>query len=363
MKHINKIHISRGFTLVELMVSVAVLAILAGVSVVGYGKWRESVAQKEVQSDLQVAASAMEGVKNFGNGYPSSIPPAFKGSPNVTVTYISGDDSSYCIRAVSNLYSYVSYYLSSSSKVLQTGGCTGGGGGGTIANGDPMQTVTGSNCPTGRTMVVDARDNHTYWIQKLSDDKCWMLTNLAYAGGGTNTYTDTVSITGLAQMSIPSGANPTTNPTSPSSSTNGTGQYGYLYNYCAATGAHLTWNTCSPLTGSPTPQEGTYRTICPAGWRLPLWTNDQIGEYRSLNIAVNGGSTNSSTGLRTTWLGQYSGNRNGNADENQGLGGWYWYDHGYGGVVYAFGFSSSNVNILFTPPGGAQSVAVRCLAV
>lgn len=62
-----------------------------------------------------------------------------------------------------------------------------------------MQKVTTATCPTSRTMAVDARDNHTYVTSKTQEGanaRCWMLTNLAYAGGtsngGSNTYNDTI---------------------------------------------------------------------------------------------------------------------------------------------------------------------------
>jgi uncharacterized protein (TIGR02145 family) len=40
----------------------------------------------------------------------------------------------------------------------------------------------------------DARDNKSYRIKKMPDNKCWMIDNLAYVGGGTNTYGDTVTV-------------------------------------------------------------------------------------------------------------------------------------------------------------------------
>lgn len=72
---------SPAFTLVELAIVIVVLGILTGIVTVGYGKWRESIAQKEVQSDLQMAAAAMENAKNFSSGYPTdgTIPSSFKG--------------------------------------------------------------------------------------------------------------------------------------------------------------------------------------------------------------------------------------------------------------------------------------------
>ena len=55
---------TRGFTIIELVVVITVIAILAAIVVIGYGSWRNSVAKKEVFSDLSMAASAMEKSEN-----------------------------------------------------------------------------------------------------------------------------------------------------------------------------------------------------------------------------------------------------------------------------------------------------------
>ncbi len=104
-----------------------------------------------------------------------------------------------------------------------------------------MQTITTDTCPTARIRAVDARDNHTYWVQKLADGRCWMLTNLAYAGGGTNTHGDVKTITNstgnapsstTASYYIPTGTTTfTTEPTAPSTSTTGSGQHGFGCSY------------------------------------------------------------------------------------------------------------------------------------
>ena len=88
-------HTSRkGFTIVELMVCIAVIAILAGIVIVGYGAWRKHVAQTEVKSDLGQAASLLRSVYNFHNTYPTSLysdqlsdddKPSFHPSKDVTV--------------------------------------------------------------------------------------------------------------------------------------------------------------------------------------------------------------------------------------------------------------------------------------
>ena len=177
-----------------------------------------------------------------------------------------------------------------------------------------IQDITDANCPTTRTMVVDARDNRTYWVQRMPDGRCWMLTNLAYAGGGNNFYGDVVdglvaTITNshaMPRFSRPPGANPTTYPTAPSTSTTGIGQYGYLYNWCAAMGNQQGTSACANAI-SPLPDRNT--SICPAGWRLPTAGADgttpqdnNTNEFWNLNQAVNEG-----VGLRTQWLGMYSG--------------------------------------------------------
>ncbi|MFV0485518.1 MAG: IPT/TIG domain-containing protein [Candidatus Saccharimonadales bacterium] len=173
-------------------------------------------------------------------------------------------------------------------------------------NGDLLQEITSDTCPvTNKIWAVDARDNRTYWVQKLADGKCWMLTNLAYAGGGTNTYGDTKTIANSNPLSytnalymIPTSANPTTSPTTPSTSTDGGAtntQYGYLYNWCAAMGAQTSTSACTSST-TPTPNQSI--SICPSGWRLP--TAGSGGEYQALNNAINSGSSTSPTGLLTT---------------------------------------------------------------
>ena len=61
----------RGFTLVEILTVVAILAILVSASIVGYGAWRQRAAQTELVSDLRAAAAAMTAYRTFYNGYPT----------------------------------------------------------------------------------------------------------------------------------------------------------------------------------------------------------------------------------------------------------------------------------------------------
>jgi len=196
--------------------------------------------------------------------------------------------------------------------------------------GSYMQSITLENCPTERTRVVDARDGNTYWARKISGvgvgggDLCWMETNLAYAGGGDNTYEDTMVLTQgrsnsptMPLYDIPTGANPTSGTTDPSTSTNGTGQYGYLYNWCAAMG-----NQPAACQTSEATQPDQSVNICPAGWRLP--TGGVGGEFTLLNNAINGGSTTSASGLLTGSLFMNAGFFDNGAFSFQGGYGAYW---------------------------------------
>ena len=190
-----------------------------------------------------------------------------------------------------------------------------------------------------------------------------MLTNLAYAGGGTTGYGDNRSITlsssgtsyTAARYYNPTGSSPTTNPTNPSTSVNGTGQYGYLYNFCAANGGQTGNGACSSSSSTPVNQS---ISICPSGWRLPTGYE---GEMELLNDVINGGAENTDAGLRSGWLAQRSGHWQGSF---VGLGttGNYWASTQYTNTeadILSFSNSSSNP---YSDQTKNYGLAVRCVA-
>jgi prepilin-type N-terminal cleavage/methylation domain-containing protein len=113
--NIKNVKIS-GFTIVELAVVITVIGILAGVTLVGYGNWQERAAKDLVKSDLLQVAASMENAKNFGNGYPATIPSDFSSSPNVTVTLASTASGSYCINGSHVKYTAIQMSIQSSNK-------------------------------------------------------------------------------------------------------------------------------------------------------------------------------------------------------------------------------------------------------
>ena len=383
-----------AFTIIELIITTAVIAILATISYVAYTSISRSAAEATMHSDLNQASKllAIDKTRN-NNTYPLTKEQANRGnglkaSDQNQFQYTS-DGQEYCLTITSTRANTKSFKLSSNNDKAEEGTCAGHTDGtGNIAivtNGTHLQAITTANCPTTRIMAVDARDNRTYWVQKLADDKCWMLTNLAYAGGGTNTYNDTIP-TGdgtngtlhgpdnsgsttytLAKYYTHAGANPTTNPTQPSTDTTGGGsgagrQYGYLYNWCAAMGAQNGGSkpNTSACANATTPAPNTAISICPSGWRLPTG-QATTGDFTLLNNAVNGGLTNTDAGLRSEWLAQRSGGWNSGFD-GQGSYGYYWsstqasatYGLGlYFGSSYVYPSDTSNKSYGF---------AVRCVA-
>ena len=57
--------ISRGFTIVELVVVIAVIALLATLSVVGYSAWQRDIAKDVLEADLTAATAQLKNDLNL----------------------------------------------------------------------------------------------------------------------------------------------------------------------------------------------------------------------------------------------------------------------------------------------------------
>ena len=148
---------SKGFTIVELLVVIVIIAILTTLAVVLYNGVQIRAADTTLKSDLRNASKRLA-LDNVQNGtYPISAAAAdggagLKKSPGTTYqyTYTSGDNS-YCITAVSDKAGVAAYHISSTNGSIQDGPCAGhtgpiGGGGeeSLIPNGGVVTTLAGS---------------------------------------------------------------------------------------------------------------------------------------------------------------------------------------------------------------------------
>jgi general secretion pathway protein G len=354
-----------GFTIVELLVVIVVIGILAAITIVSYTGISSRANIAVMQSDLSNSADQLKIYQTYNGSYPTTLDSNYcpltpianttlclKASPNNTYTYTS-DGTTFALTETNT--NGMAYRVTDST---------------TIAAVSPyIQTITAANCPSTRTQVQDARDGHTYWVQKLADGKCWMLTNLGYAGGGTNTYSDTKTLangtggsatyTAAQYYVTPATTNFTTEPTAPSTSTDGTGQYGYLYNFCGANGGQTGNGACSSTDSTAV---NTTISICPSGWRLPTGTGNG-GEFGALNTAINGGSTTTDAGLiGTPWLAQRGGDWN-SGFSDQGSYGNYWSSTQNSATnAYNLFFAKALVS-QFDYNNKNYGYAVRCIAV
>ena len=348
--------VSRGFTIIELLIVIVIIGILVAITAVSYNGVTKSAKESALKSELKQASTEVE-VAKAKTGNPPANASSLTTPKNGTLTLSTNtEQNTWCLTITPNSpnnQNIPNFNITSDTNTISEGGCPS----------PSIQTITKASCPITRTQVKDQRDNNSYYIQKLGNN-CWMLTNLAYAGAGNNTYNDTKSLSNgtsdtattytEAKYYIPPGANPTTDPTEPSTSTNGTGQYGYLYNWCAAMGGQNTAACAEATTPAPIPTTN----ICPAGWRLP--TVSPTNEFTALNTAINGGSTSSDAGLLTNGLFQRSGLWLGGFYA-QGSSGYYWSSTQYSATnAYSLYFSSTSVSPTDGGKNGAR--AVRCVA-
>jgi prepilin-type N-terminal cleavage/methylation domain-containing protein len=95
----------RGFTIVEVIIVVAIIGILAGLTIFAIGSWRARTAKTEMKNELQAGYSTAKNYRTFNNIYPNTKA-TFDGlySPknSVVLTYNTTDSGvTYCLKATS----------------------------------------------------------------------------------------------------------------------------------------------------------------------------------------------------------------------------------------------------------------------
>lgn len=105
----------RGFTIVELLVVIAVIAILVSITIIATDKWRDQISKDQVASDLKAGYSAMQGAAAFGSGFPTSLPATFVPTDGVTLVYKNGTSKYFCLEARHSSNTNDVYYINTTT--------------------------------------------------------------------------------------------------------------------------------------------------------------------------------------------------------------------------------------------------------
>ena len=173
--------------------------------------------------------------------------------------------------------------------------------------------------------LTDTRDNNTYTVSKLADDKCWMTQNLRIAG----------------KTLTPDDSDVTSNYIVPASSESGFSGFDTSNAYIDSDDGFYTWYTATAGTGTQvfsTRGQNTTVSICPKGWRLPTGGNN--GEFKILYDNYNSPSALRSSPVNFTLSGYvYSSSHRYRGSDSR-----YWSSTVYSGSdAYNLGLGASNV--------------------
>ena len=289
---------------------------------------------------------------------------------------------------------------------------------GTLQNWDGCSSMS-----TGEvTALTDNRDNDTYAVAKLADNKCWMIENLRLDDGvdlsSTNTHNPSLPLNNSwyyqnqqGTLSTSNHLSATTDPTATAwcttyssncsdqsmLATNNTAlftnntassysassnvySYGNCYNWYSATAGNGKYGD-SYGQGYEAPGD-----ICPAGWHLPKGGDKSLEStnelWQLIVTGLNGGTNPANYGSNTPYYTGategtpvsnalrsypnnfvYSGFVNGSSVSNRGSYGYYWSSSaGSGGGAYGLYFSSSSVVPGTNHDGKYFGRMARCVA-
>ena len=181
---------SKAFTIIELLIVIVIIGILVAITAVSFGGVTKEAKESALKSELKQASTEVQ-VAKAKTGNPPANASSLTTPKNGTLTLSTNtEQNTWCLTITPNSpnnQNIPNFNITSDTNTISEGGCPS----------PSIQTITKASCPITRTQVKDQRDNNSYYIQKLADNNCWMLTNLAYAGGtangGSNAYNDVIA--------------------------------------------------------------------------------------------------------------------------------------------------------------------------
>jgi prepilin-type N-terminal cleavage/methylation domain-containing protein/uncharacterized delta-60 repeat protein len=126
----GKLKLSKGFTIVELLVVIVVIGVLAAITVIGYVGVSQRAAAATLQTDLKSASTQLEMYRAENDAYPDpdgaqteqDFIAALPKSDGTSYTYIaSSDGSTYGLMAVGTDIPDTPYYITSDSGAVAEG--------------------------------------------------------------------------------------------------------------------------------------------------------------------------------------------------------------------------------------------------
>lgn len=114
----------RGFTIVEMIIVIAIIAVLATITIFAFGSWRSRTATTEVRTALSSLASSLKNELTFSNKYPASVPSTYEPSNGVTINYAPTVTGGYCASGTSTAVPTVVWYISDTSPTPSKTACS-----------------------------------------------------------------------------------------------------------------------------------------------------------------------------------------------------------------------------------------------
>ena len=288
---------SRGFTIVELLIVIVVIAILAAISIMAYNGIQDRARETGVKSELTLAAKQLELDRSTSGRYPATKEAIADGNglgnSNGTTAFqytVSADGSTYCLSGVAD---DKAFYLSSTNKSAVSGVCEG-------------HTAPSAD---GETPA----DPPTTYDGITIGNQMWAKTNLNV--GTMITGTATPSDNGVIEKYC----------------------YGNSEANCATYGALYTWGEAMQYSSTAGAQG-----ICPAGSHIP-----SDNEWKALEISLGMTQAQADT---TGWRGTDQGTQlksGGSSGLDIPLG-------GYRSSADSYGYRGTGASVWTSSPSGGS---------